>query len=68
MKDAGAASVCHIASIAAIFIFWFCPAVYPLSSPSTTTESAEANPKLAAIVMERIGAGRDYAPGANRRR
>ena len=51
---AGAGSVSHMASMAAIFIFWFSPARYPLSSPSTTTESAEARPKLAATVMERL--------------
>ena len=27
VKHAGAGSVCHIASIAAIFIFWFWPAM-----------------------------------------
>jgi hypothetical protein len=27
VNDAGAGSVCHIASMAAIFIFWFWPAV-----------------------------------------
>jgi len=43
----------HIASTEAIFILWFSVAVYPLASPSTTTESAEARPKLSATVIER---------------
>ena len=39
--------------MAAIFIFWFSLATYPDSSPSTTTESEQASPKLAATAIER---------------
>ncbi len=54
VKAAGGSSVRHSASIAAIFILWFSLATYPDSSPSTTTESAHASPKLAATAIERF--------------
>ena len=54
MKSAGGFSVCHSASMAATFIFWFSLARYPDSSPSTTTDSAQASPKLAATAIERL--------------
>ena len=54
VKDAGAGSVCHIASMAASFIFWLSVMVYPLSSPSTMTDEAAATPKAAAITNDRF--------------
>ena len=53
VKLAGAGWVCHSDSMAAIFIFWFSLAAYPDSSPSTTTQSEHARPKLAATASER---------------
>jgi hypothetical protein len=53
VNPAGGRCVCHSASMAAIFIFWFSLARYPDSSPSTTTDSEQASPKLAATVIER---------------
>jgi hypothetical protein len=40
--------------IAASFIRWLSPSAYPDSSPSTTTDSAEASPNDAATVIERF--------------
>ena len=54
VNDAGAGAVFHMASIAASFIFWFSVTVYPLSSPRTTTDSADANPNAEATMIDRF--------------
>jgi hypothetical protein len=52
VSEAGAGSVCHIASMAASFIFWLSVIVYPLSSPSTMTERVAATPNADAITND----------------
>src|SRR5450830_1121335 len=53
-NDAGAGAGFPMASIAASFIFWFSVTVYPLSSPRTTTDSADANPNAEATMIDRF--------------